>query len=63
MAEAYKVLIGGQWVTAPNRETMKVLNPSNGRVVGTVPKCGLEEVDAVVNAARDGSGHSAGSLA
>lgn len=51
MAEDYKVLIGGQWVGAASGETMNVVNPANGQIVATAPKCGKAEVDQAVNAA------------
>ncbi|MGB6064596.1 MAG: aldehyde dehydrogenase family protein, partial [Desulfomonilaceae bacterium] len=47
------VLIGGQWVSAASGETFEVTNPANGEVVGTVPKCGVADVDAAVQAAHD----------
>jgi len=52
MTEDYKVLIGGEWVNAASGETMEIRNPANGQVVGTAPRCGQEEVDAAVKAAR-----------
>ncbi len=53
MAEDYKVLIGGQWVSSASGETFEVTNPANGEVVGTVPKCGVADVDAAVQAAEE----------
>jgi acyl-CoA reductase-like NAD-dependent aldehyde dehydrogenase len=51
MAKEYKVLINGEWVSASTGETMKVINPANGEVVGLAPKCGPAEVDKAVTAA------------
>ncbi|MDR3556518.1 MAG: aldehyde dehydrogenase family protein [Syntrophobacteraceae bacterium] len=51
MAEKYKALIGGEWVEAAGGETTTVINPANGQVIATVPKCGIEEVNAAVSAA------------
>ena len=51
MVEKYKVLIGGEWVLSASGETSEILNPANGQVIATVPKCGPEEVNAAVSAA------------
>lgn len=51
MAEKYKVLIGGEWVGSASGEASEVVNPANGQVVATAPRCGAEEVDASVRAA------------
>ncbi|MCB2188436.1 MAG: aldehyde dehydrogenase family protein [Deltaproteobacteria bacterium] len=51
MAEEFKALIGDKWVGAASGETMNVVNPANGQVVATVPKCGPAEVDLAVEAA------------
>lgn len=51
MAQEHKILIGGQWGLSASGETSKILNPANGQVIATVPKCGLEEVNAAVSAA------------
>ncbi|MDR3570413.1 MAG: aldehyde dehydrogenase family protein [Syntrophobacteraceae bacterium] len=51
MVEKYKVLIGGEWGDSASGETSEVVNPANGEVVATVPKCGAGEVDACVTAA------------
>ncbi len=48
----YKVLIGGEWVSAESGETITIINPANGEVVGTVPKCGDAEVEKAVAAAQ-----------
>lgn len=51
MAEEYKVLIGGEWVSAVSGETIEIVNPANGQVIATAPKCGPEDVEAAVSAA------------
>lgn len=51
MAEEYKVLIGGEWVSSASGETMEILNPANGDVIATAPKCGADDVNAAVDAA------------
>lgn len=53
MVQEYKVLIGGEWVGAATGQTMEVVNPANGEVVGKVPKCGIEEVERAVQAAKE----------
>lgn len=52
MATKYNVLIDGKLVTASSSETMDVINPANGQIVGTVPKCGPTEIDKAVAAAK-----------
>lgn len=52
MAKAYKALIGGKWMGSSGGETMEVINPANGEVIGVVPKCGPKEVDLAVSAAK-----------
>ncbi|MBI4493980.1 MAG: aldehyde dehydrogenase family protein [Chloroflexi bacterium] len=43
--------IDGQWVAAKSGQTFESLNPATGEVLGTVPKSGLQDVDAAVEAA------------
>ena len=43
--------IDGQWVDADSGETLEVNNPSNGSVIGTVPKMGASETERAVDAA------------
>jgi 1-pyrroline dehydrogenase len=49
---AYKCLIGGEWNDAASGETMEVINPATGAVIAEVPKCGAEDVDRAVAAAK-----------
>ena len=44
-------LIGGEWVRAAGGETIDVIDPSTGQVLGRVPRGGAEDVDAAVRAA------------
>jgi aldehyde dehydrogenase (NAD+) len=44
-------LIGGDWVRAAGGETIDVINPATGEVLGRVPRGGTEDVDAAVRAA------------
>ena len=48
----YKCFIGGEWSDAASGETMEVINPATGRVIAEVPKCGAEDVDRAVAAAK-----------
>jgi len=48
----YKCFIGGEWSDAASGETMEVINPATGQVVAEVPKCGAEDVDRTVAAAK-----------
>ena len=45
------MLINGELCEASTKETMEVINPANGTVVGHAPKCGSEEVDRAAEAA------------
>ncbi len=45
--------IGGEWVGADGGETIEVTNPSNGSVIGTVPKLGTAETARAIDAAQN----------
>jgi aldehyde dehydrogenase (NAD+) len=44
-------LIGGDWVPAANGQTIDVINPATGEVLGRVPRGDAADVDAAVRAA------------
>ena len=46
-----KAYIDGQWVSSDSGETDDVLNPANGEVLGTVPRCGAAETRRAIEAA------------
>src|SRR5712691_3820932 len=46
-----RCLIGGQWVEADSRSRIKVDNPAEGSIVGTVPECGAAETRRAIDAA------------
>jgi 1-pyrroline dehydrogenase len=48
----YQCFIGGEWSDAASGETMEVINPATGQVIAEVPKCGAEDVDRAVAAAK-----------
>jgi 1-pyrroline dehydrogenase len=48
----HQVFIGGEWVDAASGETMEVLNPATEDVIAGVPRCGAEDVDRAVAAAK-----------
>ncbi|MDX6411977.1 MAG: aminobutyraldehyde dehydrogenase [Gaiellaceae bacterium] len=50
--EAQKIFIGGEWTEAASGETMTVLNPATEEVIAEVPRCGAEDVDRAVAAAK-----------
>ena len=50
--ETHKCLVGGEWVDAASGETMEVINPATGETIAEVPRCGAEDVDRAVEAAR-----------
>jgi acyl-CoA reductase-like NAD-dependent aldehyde dehydrogenase len=43
--------INGQWVSAQSGETFKVYNPSNGKEIGSVPDCHVQDAEQAVQAA------------
>jgi 1-pyrroline dehydrogenase len=49
---AYQAFIGGGWVDSASGETMEVINPATGDVIAEVPRCGAEDVDRAVEAAK-----------
>ena len=46
-----KCLINGKLTDAANNEVIEVLNPYNGEVVGSVPKCTKEDVAVILDSA------------
>ena len=44
--------IGGEKLAARSGRTFETVNPATGAVLGALPACGAEDVDAVVAAAR-----------
>jgi 1-pyrroline dehydrogenase len=49
---AYRCFVGGEWVDSASGETMEVLNPATGEAIADVPRCGAEDVDRAVEAAK-----------
>ncbi len=49
---AYKAFIGGEWVDSASGETMEVINPATSETIAEVPRCGAEDVDRAVEAAK-----------
>ncbi|MFQ6196672.1 aldehyde dehydrogenase family protein [Streptomyces sp. NPDC000405] len=47
-----EVFIGGHWRPAAGTDDIKVINPANEQVIGSVPAGSAADVDAAVNAAR-----------
>ena len=52
MSAAKGILVGGRFGPAASGETMEVLNPATEETIAVVPRCGAEDVDAAVEAAR-----------
>ncbi|KAJ6442457.1 succinate-semialdehyde dehydrogenase [Purpureocillium lavendulum] len=46
-----KAYIDGQWVMSISGETFEVTNPATDEVIGTVPECGLDDLNAAISAA------------
>ena len=44
-------LINGQWRDAADKSVLDVVNPANGKLLGTVPNCGADEARLAVEAA------------
>jgi 1-pyrroline dehydrogenase len=49
---AYQAFVGGNWVDSASGETMEVIAPASGEVIAEVPRCGAEDVDRAVEAAK-----------
>ena len=49
---AYKTFIGGEFVDSASGGTMEVINPATGGAIAEVPRCGAEDVDRAVEAAK-----------
>jgi 1-pyrroline dehydrogenase len=48
----YHAFVGGGWIDARSGETMEVINPATGEVIAEVPRCGAEDVDRAIEAAK-----------
>lgn len=46
-----RIFIDGQWIEADSGETIDVVNPADGSVIGTVPKAGTAETRRAIAAA------------
>jgi aldehyde dehydrogenase (NAD+) len=53
MVEEYGLLIGGEWVTPPDRERLETIDPATGEVLATFTKGKEEDIDRAVEAARE----------
>jgi 1-pyrroline dehydrogenase len=47
-----QIFVGGEWGDAASGETMDVVNPATGEVIGAVPRCEAVDVDRAVEAAQ-----------
>ncbi len=45
------VFIDGQWYPANNGQTLDVMNPATGELLGKLPRCGVEETRRAIQAA------------
>ena len=43
--------INGEWIDSQNKQTIKVINPANQEIIGTVPNCGKKETILAIYAA------------
>jgi succinate-semialdehyde dehydrogenase / glutarate-semialdehyde dehydrogenase len=46
-----QAFIGGRWENAGSGETARVINPANGKAVGTIPRMGVAETRQAIEAA------------
>ena len=51
--QQYKNFIDGKWISSESKETIKVDDPSNGRVIGEISCAKKNEVDLAVEAAKN----------
>jgi 1-pyrroline dehydrogenase len=49
---SHKVFVAGRFEESLSGETMEVLNPATGEVIAEVPRCGAQDVDRAVEAAK-----------
>ena len=49
----FKNYIGGEWVESSSGERQMVINPATEEILAEVPRCGVSETRAAVDAARD----------
>ncbi len=47
-----RIFVGGTWTAAASGETMDVVNPATEETIATVPRCGVEDVNVAVAAAK-----------
>lgn len=47
-----QVFVAGRFTDATSGESLDVLNPSNGKLLGKIPQCSAADVDSAVRAAR-----------
>ncbi len=52
MSAAKGILVGGSWREAASGQTMEVINPASEETIALVARCGAEDVDAAVAAAK-----------
>uniref|UniRef100_A0A0A1XG43 Succinate-semialdehyde dehydrogenase [NADP(+)] GabD n=1 Tax=Zeugodacus cucurbitae TaxID=28588 RepID=A0A0A1XG43_ZEUCU len=48
-----KAFINGNWINASTNETFEVINPANGRIVGSVPNMNVNDAVQAVQAAKN----------
>ena len=53
LSSRVKNYIGGQWVESQGTETVDIINPANGKVLGQTPLGTAQDVDQAVKAAKD----------
>lgn len=48
-----KCLINNEWIESKNREIIKVNDPASLKIIGTIPKCGIDETKMAIDAAQN----------
>ena len=51
--EKYKNFINNKWIESESKETIKVDDPSNGKIIGEISCAKKNEVDLAVEAAKN----------
>ncbi len=49
----YKILINGKWTSGSSGETVNVINPATGDILGNVPNIGEDDTKSAIQAAHD----------
>jgi len=51
--QTHRILIDGQWIECRSGQTIETRDPATGEVIGAIQRCGADDVNAAVAAARN----------